>query len=115
MRNVLKFASKLENVSEMVTIACLWKYMKVRNIYLNHSKRKVIMNFKYFLFVPIGLSKTPESYDSSESDESHDMRLVGASPCSFGPSYWCSSEETINECKVRISFELISRHIETDN
>lgn len=72
------------------------------------------------LLESIGLSKSPDSYHSSESNESsaeslenkeipiNKMRLVGASPCSFGPSYWCSSQETINECKVRIFFESIS-------
>lgn len=61
------------------------------------------------MFVEIrdGLSKSTENDDSSESTESHETeekpkpkRLLGASPCTFGPSYWCSSDAAINECNV---------------
>lgn len=47
---------------------------------------------------------TDSSPDSSESDELESKeskkRLLGASKCTFGPSYWCSSKETMLECNV---------------
>lgn len=50
-------------------------------------------------------SDTTESEETTEPISSADMkpkRLLGAKQCSFGPSYWCSSKETMIQCKVSI-------------
>lgn len=46
-----------------------------------------------------------ESDESSESKESHEVKpptkkLVGSKKCTFGPSYWCSSPERMEECNA---------------
>lgn len=58
--------------------------------------------------------ESSESSESSESTETEEItepissadlkpkRLLGAKQCSFGPSYWCSSKETMIQCKVSI-------------
>lgn len=49
------------------------------------------------------------SDESSESVESHETKrryhpLFGAdNKCTFGPTYWCSSEEAMKECHVSVS------------
>lgn len=56
------------------------------------------------------IHESDESAETVESDESDatyyksasKKRLLGANnKCTYGPSYWCSSEETMNECNVR--------------
>lgn len=60
------------------------------------------------IFIGLDISGS-ESSESTESDESAESRetthrhLIGAdNKCTFGPSYWCSTEETMKECNVSL-------------
>lgn len=63
------------------------------------------------MFVEIhgGNDEVHESDELIGSDEDHyrltsKKRVFGANnKCTYGPSYWCSSEETMTECNVRIN------------
>lgn len=46
-----------------------------------------------------------DSSDSSESSESSEtiktrQQLVGANKCTYGPSYWCETDEQTHECNA---------------
>lgn len=87
----------------METAVCSLKSTKV--FFLNFG-------YVYSTFQSLDLG-TPEINRSGESEKSDELsesdpinsrkKLIGAdNECTFGPSYWCSSDEAMEQCKVRI-------------
>lgn len=66
-----------------------------------------------------------ESTELDESAESHEMfpktrPLIGANnKCTYGPSYWCSSNKAMKECNVciieRLRVKVTKKNFESKN
>lgn len=62
---------------------------------MTHHYRK-LTNVNYILEI----SKSDEDVKNPREKVKSARPLIGASKCTFGPSYWCTDDQTMLECNV---------------